>query len=149
MALYEAGLAGSGLSAEAQRALRRQAAVWRHVYVAESRAEAREQLYAALLHTRQHMNHARQDFNPPDFRIDPAMLNAWTDPSVSDDEGVKFALETGAICGTPADVTAELAALRTQSVEHVLAQMSFGYLPHQRILASMRLFSEQVMPRLR
>lgn len=149
LALYEAGLARSGLPAEAQRALRRQAAVWRHIYVAESRAEAREQLSAALLHTRQHMNHARQDFNPPDFRIDPAMLNPWTDPSVSDDEGVRFALETGAICGTPADVTEELAALRAQGVEHVLAQMSFGYLTHQRILASMRLFSEQVMPRLR
>lgn len=148
--LYEAGLARSGLSKDEQKRLRRQAAVWRHVYVAQSRSEAQETLGEALLHTRQHMNHARETYNPADFAMAPEFLNAWTNPKVPDADGVRFALETGgAIYGTAADVADQLAELRRASgVEHVLSQMSFGYLPHTSIMRSMRLFGEQVMPKL-
>ena len=48
LALYEAGLADSGLDAAAQRRLREQAAVWRFVHVAESQAQAEDELAAAL-----------------------------------------------------------------------------------------------------
>jgi len=34
-------------------------------------------------------------------------------------------------------------------VHHVLCQMSFGYLGHERIVASMRRFGEQVLPDFR
>jgi alkanesulfonate monooxygenase SsuD/methylene tetrahydromethanopterin reductase-like flavin-dependent oxidoreductase (luciferase family) len=149
LALYEAGLAESGLPKAEQQRLRREAGIWRHVYVGESRAEAEDSLAAALLHTRQHMNHARDTFNPGDFRIDPAFLNPWTDSSVPDEVGVKFALANGAIYGTAADVAAEIAALKEAGVGHVLAQMSFGYLPHERIMASMTRFGESVLPRFR
>ncbi len=147
--LYEAGLAESRLDATSQRSLRQQAAVWRHVYVGTSRAEAEDDLAAALAHTREHMNDARVTYNPPDFAIDPAMLNPWTNPDISQAEGVKFALETGAVYGTARDVTEALAALRGQGVHHVLAQMSFGYLTHAKIMASMRRFGEEVIPKLR
>lgn len=146
---YEQGLAESGLDKAEQTRLRRDAAVWRHVYVGESRAEAEESLGEALRHTRQHMNHSRVALNPPDFRIDPQMLNAWTDPAISDDEGIRFALETGAIYGTTSDVTEQMAALRDAGVHHVLCQMSFGYLAHARIMASMSRFGSAVAPRLR
>jgi alkanesulfonate monooxygenase SsuD/methylene tetrahydromethanopterin reductase-like flavin-dependent oxidoreductase (luciferase family) len=48
LALYESGLAESGLDADAQRRLREDAALWRFVYVAESQAQAEDELAAAL-----------------------------------------------------------------------------------------------------
>ena len=149
LALYVAGLAESGLDAATQRRLAQQAAVWRHVYVADSRAEAEDDLAAALLHTRQHMNHARDTYNPADFRFDTAFLNAWTDSSVSDADGVRFALANGAIYGTARDVTEQIAEMKAAGIGHVLAQMSFGYLTHDKIMASMRRFGEGVIPNLR
>ena len=91
---------------------------------------------------------ARTAYNPPDFTIDPAMLNPWTNPAISGAEGVKFALETGAIYGTGPQVAEEMAALRDAGIHHVLCQMSFGYLGHEKIMASMRRFGEQVIPAL-
>ena len=148
LALYEAGLAESGLDAETCGRRRKQAAVWRHVYVAGSRAEAEDNLGAALAHTRRHMNHARDAFNPPDFAIDPAMLNPWTDSTFTDEEGVRFALATGAIYGTVAQVAGEMSALRDAGIDHVLCQMSFGYLAHDKIMASMSSFGDHVIPAL-
>jgi hypothetical protein len=34
-------------------------------------------------------------------------------------------------------------------VEHLLCQLSFGYLPHEKITASMQRFAGDVMPRFR
>ena len=125
------------------------AALWRWIYVGQSRAEAEDEFAAALLHTRQHMNHARQALNPADFAIPQAMLNPWTDVRVADADGIRFAIENGTIMGTAADVAEQIAELRDAGVGHVLAQMSFGYLGHERIAASMRRFGEDVMPKFR
>ena len=143
---YAEGLAASGLDGAAQARLLRQAALWRWVYVGESRAAAEDELVAALVQTRQHMNHARHDLNPPDFRVDPAMLNPWTDPTFSDEEGIRFALRSGTLIGTARDVADQVAELRDAGVGHLLCQMSFGYLGHERIKSSMRRFGEKVIP---
>ena len=126
-----------------------QAAVWRWVYVSESRAQAEDELVAALRQTRQHMNHVRHDYNPADFRVDPAMLNPWTNPEFSEEDGIRFALQSGTLLGSPRDVTEQVAALREAGVGHLLCQMSFGYLDHERIMASMRRFGDEVMPNFR
>jgi len=149
LGLYRKGLAESGLSEAEQDRLVTNAAVWRWIYVGESRAEAEDQLASTLLHTRQHMNHARSTLNPADFKIPSAMLNPWTDTVVSDADGIRFALENGTIVGSAKDVTERIAELKDAGVGHVLAQMSFGYLGHDRITASMRRFGEQVMPRFK
>ena len=82
LALYDAGLI-EGAHDEATRArLRAQVAIWRHVYVAESQAQAEDDLAATVRHTRQHMLHAQAAYNPDDFRIDPAVLNPFNDASV-------------------------------------------------------------------
>jgi alkanesulfonate monooxygenase SsuD/methylene tetrahydromethanopterin reductase-like flavin-dependent oxidoreductase (luciferase family) len=99
--------------------------------------------------TRRHMHHAREAYNPSDFQVDPAALNPFTDPSVSEDEGVRWSLETGALCGTAARVTEQLRELEAAGVGHVLCQMSFGYLTHGQITASMRRFGDSVMPAFR
>src|SRR6185503_12440316 len=102
LALYDAGLGESALDDGAQRRLRAQAALWRFVHVAESQAQAEDELAAALRGTRHHMVHARSTYNPPSFVVDASRVNPWTDPLVSDDEGVRYALELTALYGTPA-----------------------------------------------
>jgi alkanesulfonate monooxygenase SsuD/methylene tetrahydromethanopterin reductase-like flavin-dependent oxidoreductase (luciferase family) len=149
LALYEEGLAEGGHAAAARARLRSLAAIWRHVYVGESEAEAEDTLAATVGHMREHMIHARTAHNPQDFRVDPAMMNPFTDPAVAHDEGVRWSLATGALCGTPKRVAEQVAALRDAGVRHLLAQLSFGYLPHAKITASMRRFAEHVMPRFR
>jgi len=149
MTLYEAGLAESALDAEMRQRRREEAAVWRFVYVAESQAQAEDELGAALLETRRHMVHARSTHNPPDYTVEAARVNPWNDPLVSHETGVRYSLKTSALCGTAAHVAEGIAELREAGAHHVLCQMVCGYLPHARIMESMRRFGEYVMPRFR
>jgi len=149
LGLYRRALSASGLGEADQERLVSSAGLWLWIYVGECRAEAEDEFAEALLHTRQHMNHARHDLNPADFAIPEAMLNPWTDARVADADGIRFAVENGAIVGTAVDVAERIAELRDAGVGHVLAQMSFGYLGHERITASMRRFGEMVIPKFR
>ena len=149
LALYEAGLAESGLPGERQRELREQAALWRFVHVAESQAQAEDELTQALLQTRRHMVHARETNNPPDFHVEASRVNPWNDARVSDEEGVRYSLETSTLYGTPTRVADQIAELRDSGVHHVLCQMSYGYLSQQAIMESMRRFGEAVAPKFR
>jgi len=149
LALYGEGLAEGGHDAATCTRLRAQAAIWRHVYVGESQAEAEDTLAAAVLQTRRHMIHARTAHNPSDFRVDPAFLNPFTDPGVSDAEGTRWSLETGALYGTAKRVAEQVQELREAGVQHLFCQLSFGYLPHEKIVVSMRRFAEDVMPHFR
>ena len=148
-ALYEAGLAESGLDERAQRKLREHAALWRFVHVAESQAQAEDELAAALLETRKHMVHARATHNPSDFHVPPGRVNPWNDPLVSHEDGARHSLQTGALYGTAQRVADQIAELRDTGVHHVLCQMSTGFLPHARVMASTRSFGEDVIPRFR
>ncbi len=69
--LYEDGLVAGGHSALVRDRLRRDVAVWRHVYVGESHAEAEDRLADTLAHTRRHMLDSRAAHNPADYRVDP------------------------------------------------------------------------------
>jgi alkanesulfonate monooxygenase SsuD/methylene tetrahydromethanopterin reductase-like flavin-dependent oxidoreductase (luciferase family) len=149
LASYEAGLAESGLDDAAQRGLREQVALWRFVHVAESQAQAEDELARALHGTRHHMVHARAAHNPPDFVVPDSRVNPWNDPRVSDTEGVRYALETASLCGTAQRVAEQVAELRNAGVDHVLCQQSTGYLPHTTVMDSMRRFGEEVIPRFR
>lgn len=144
--LYEAGLAEGGHDAATQKRLMQQAAIWRNVHVAESDAQAEDELIAALIETRHHMTHSRSAFNPADFHVDSALLNPWANPEVPDEEGVRYVLETGSIYGTPKRVSGQIEELRDAGVHHVMCQMSFGDMAHDKIIASMRRFGEHVMP---
>jgi alkanesulfonate monooxygenase SsuD/methylene tetrahydromethanopterin reductase-like flavin-dependent oxidoreductase (luciferase family) len=147
--LYDEGLVEGGHPPAVRERRRRDVAVWRHVYVGESQAQAEDDLAAAVLHTRQHMLHARAAYNPEDFRVDPAVLNPFNDPATSDEDAVRWSLSTGALYGTAPRVAEQVAEMRVAGVHHVLCQMSFGYLAHDRILASMRRFGEHVLPAFR
>jgi alkanesulfonate monooxygenase SsuD/methylene tetrahydromethanopterin reductase-like flavin-dependent oxidoreductase (luciferase family) len=149
LALYETGLAESGLTPEQQRELRERAALWRFVHVAESQAQAEDELTVALLETRRHMVHARETNNPADFHVEATRLNPWNDPRVSHEDGVRYSLQTSTLYGTPRRVADQVAELHDAGVHHVLCQISYGYLPHRTILESMRRFGEAVAPRFR
>jgi alkanesulfonate monooxygenase SsuD/methylene tetrahydromethanopterin reductase-like flavin-dependent oxidoreductase (luciferase family) len=145
-ALYEQGLI-AGRHDEAKRArLLSQSALWRHVYVAETDAQAKDELTKLLFETRDHLIHMRQAHNPPDFTIEPAALNAWNDPAVSNDEAVVEALKNGALYGSPSTVRGQVAELAEVGVQHLLCQTGFGAMSHEQNLASMRRFGEHVMP---
>ena len=148
-ALYDAGLAEGGHDERTRERLFVQAALWRNVYVAESDAQAEDELSTLLLRTRAHMMHVRHEYNPADFHIDPVMLNPWTNPAVDDAEALAFVLATGSLFGSPARVRDQVAALRDVGVQHLLCQTGFGDMSHEQNLLSMRRFGEQVMPAFR
>lgn len=148
-ALYEAGLDEGGHDAATRERLLGQAALWRNVYVAESDAQAEDELSGLLRHTREHMMHVREAFNPTDFQIDPMMLNPWTDPAVGDEEAIPYVLETGSLYGSPARVREQVAELRDAGVRHLLCQTGFGDMSYEQNRASMRRFGEEVMPAFR
>jgi alkanesulfonate monooxygenase SsuD/methylene tetrahydromethanopterin reductase-like flavin-dependent oxidoreductase (luciferase family) len=129
-AAYEAGLHAGGHDAETKARLLAQSALWRNVYVAESSAQAEDEL-SGLLHTRTHMMHVRAAYNPADFAIGPAMLNPRADPAVSDDDAVKYVLATGSLYGSPARVRDQVAELRDAGVQHLLCQTGFGNMSHE------------------
>src|SRR5262249_60016362 len=75
LVLYDQGLAESRLEAAAQMRLREQAALWRFVHIADSQAQAEDELARALLGTRSHMIHARATHNPSHFHVPASRVN--------------------------------------------------------------------------
>ncbi len=147
--LYAEGLAASSLAAEAQALRLRQAGVWRNVYVAESDAQAEDALATALTETRRHMMHIRGALNPSDFKIDPAMLNLWSDPDADESTAIRDVMATGSLYGSPAHVRGQIEELRDAGVGHIVCQTAFGDMPFAKASQAMRLFGEQVMPAFR
>jgi alkanesulfonate monooxygenase SsuD/methylene tetrahydromethanopterin reductase-like flavin-dependent oxidoreductase (luciferase family) len=149
LARYREGLEAGGHDAPTRRRLLRKASVWRFLYVAESQAQAEDDVHAATLAYRAHMHHVREAYNPADFRPDPSAFNPWTDPALPHPEGVRFVLETGALYGTPGRVAEQIAALGDTGLGHVMCQTSWGGLPHAKVVASLRRFGEHVAPAFR
>ena len=143
---YHAGLEQGGHDETTQNRLMSQIALWRNVYVADSDAQAEDELSQLLLDTRAHMMHVREAHNPSDFEIDPNMLNPWTNPAISDADALPYTLESGCLYGSPARVKEQVAELHDVGVRHLLCQTGFGDMQHEKNLASMRNFGEKVMP---
>ena len=148
-ATYEAGITEGGHDERTRARLLAQSALWRNVYVAESDAQAEDELAGLLTETRAHMMHVREAYNPADFEPEPATLNAWTDPKVPDSVAIPFALQTGSLYGSAKRVREQVAELRDVGVRHLLCQTGFGAMDHAQNLASMHRFGEQVMPAFR
>jgi alkanesulfonate monooxygenase SsuD/methylene tetrahydromethanopterin reductase-like flavin-dependent oxidoreductase (luciferase family) len=149
LAIYRRGLEAGGHDAATQQRRLSEASVWRFLYVADSQAQAEDELAAALHQGRHHSVHARATLNPPDFHVEVSRVNPWNDPGVSDEDGVRYALEQSSLYGTAARVAEQVAELRDAGVHHVLCQMTSGEMPHATALASMRRLGEQVIPKFR
>lgn len=148
-ATYAAGLEAGGHDEATRRALLDKSALWRNVYVADSDAQAEDELSQLLVETRAHMMHVRHAYNPPDFAPGPETLNPWTDPAVGDGEAIPYVLSTGSLYGSPKRVREQVAELHEAGVRHLLCQTGFGAMSHARNIASMRRFGEHVMPAFR
>lgn len=144
-ALYEKGLRAGSHDAAMRDRLLAKSALWRNVYVADSDAQAEDELAVLLGETRAHMMHVREAYNPPDFTPGPETMNPWTDPAVKDDVAIPYVLETGSIYGSPKRVAEQVAEIRDAGVRHLLCQTGFGAMSHAQNLASMRRFGEKVM----
>jgi len=149
LAIYRKGLEAGGHDAATQRRLLGEASVWRFLYVADSQAQAEDDVQEVTLHYREHMHHVREAYNPADFRVKAAAVNRWMDATVSHPEGVRFVLETGALYGTPKRVAEQIAALRDAGLGHVMCQASWGGLAHDKAVASLHLFGAHVAPAFR
>jgi alkanesulfonate monooxygenase SsuD/methylene tetrahydromethanopterin reductase-like flavin-dependent oxidoreductase (luciferase family) len=145
-ALYDKGLRAGGHDDATRADLLARSALWRNVYVADSDAQAEDELATLLGDMRSHMMHVREAYNPPDFTPGPETLNAWTDPKVKADVAIPYVLETGSIYGSPKRVAEQVAEIRDAGVRHLLCQTGFGAMNHEQNLASMRRFGEKVMP---
>jgi alkanesulfonate monooxygenase SsuD/methylene tetrahydromethanopterin reductase-like flavin-dependent oxidoreductase (luciferase family) len=145
-ALYEAGLRAGGHDEATCKRLLSQAALWRNVHVAETDAQAEDELSGRLRAARAHIMHLRHEYNPPDFVIDPTHLNPYSDPAVSDADALPYLLSTGCLYGSAATVRGQIEELRDAGVRHLLCQTGFGEMPHEDTVASMRQFGAQVMP---
>lgn len=143
-ALYRAGMDAGGLDADRQADLLARSGVWRNVWVAESDAQAEDELTEQLTATRRHMMHVRDDLNPDDFVIDPAVLNPWSDPNVAEADGVANVLTTGSIYGSPETVRGEVEALRDAGVGHLVCQTAFGDMDYAAASGVMTLFGREV-----
>src|SRR5216683_3321497 len=108
-ATYAEGIDAGGHDEKTKARLLAQSALWRNVYVAESDAQAEDELTELLFETRDHLIHMRQAHNPPDVTIEPAALNPWNDPAVSNKEAVADALKNGALYGSPSTVRQKVA----------------------------------------
>jgi alkanesulfonate monooxygenase SsuD/methylene tetrahydromethanopterin reductase-like flavin-dependent oxidoreductase (luciferase family) len=149
LALYRQGLEAGAHDEATQRRLLAQASVWRFLYVADSQAQAEDDVHDATLRYREHMHHVREAYNPADFHPNAAAINPWMDPAVSHPDGVRFVLDTGALYGTPRRVIEQIAALRDVGLGHVMCQTSWGGLGHDKVVASLRRFGEHVVPAFR
>jgi alkanesulfonate monooxygenase SsuD/methylene tetrahydromethanopterin reductase-like flavin-dependent oxidoreductase (luciferase family) len=148
-ALYEAGLKAGGHDEATRTRLLAQSALWRNVYVAESDAQAEDELAQLLIGQREHMMHVRAAYNPPDFTPGPETMNPWTDPAVKDDVAIPYVLETGSLYGSPKRVREQVAEIADAGVQHLLCQTGFGAMSQAQNIASMQRFGEQVMPAFR
>jgi alkanesulfonate monooxygenase SsuD/methylene tetrahydromethanopterin reductase-like flavin-dependent oxidoreductase (luciferase family) len=145
-ALYAKGLEEGGHAPAKRDELLKKSALWRNVYVADSDAQAEDELSELMRETRAHMMHVREAYNPPDFKPGPETLNAWTDPAVKDDVAIPYVLETGSIYGSAKKVREQVAEIADAGVHHLLCQTGFGAMSHEQNIASMRRFGEHVMP---
>ena len=115
------------------------------IYVAETAARARNEPEASTMHFFRSIAEALARANPatqtPESKERAARLGALTYDDV---------LEEFAVYGTPEAVVDKLSALREEfGLSSIAAWMNpGGRMPGERVLASMRLFAERVMPRL-
>src|SRR5258705_6775202 len=75
--LYEDGLTAGGHPASLRDRLRRDVAVGRPVYVADSHAHAQDHPADRLPHTPRHTPGARAAHHPADYRLDPSVPHAF------------------------------------------------------------------------
>ena len=116
---------------------------FRYFYVAESEEEARKDTEPTLSWTLD-MNQWRRTFKQGSEVYH--RLEDWRNTRTELPPSYEYLYENRAIIGTPAQCLAKIKALQQQGIEYFGCNFSFGGMPHDKLLRSMKLFAAEVMP---
>ena len=118
---------------------------FRYFYVAETEGQAREDTRTALdwnldiTHWRRSLK-AGSEVNQS--------LEHWRNTRTELPPSYDYLYENRAIIGTPDQCVAKLMELRAQGIEYFVCNIAFGSMEHRKVMGSMELFANEVMPRL-
>jgi alkanesulfonate monooxygenase SsuD/methylene tetrahydromethanopterin reductase-like flavin-dependent oxidoreductase (luciferase family) len=145
--LYIAGLREAGYTTPDIAALLRHWVVTKHVYVAETDAQARHEAEA---HERWYLEAFARSLRADDLPVS-AEIRAQADAMASRTLSRQWEdlIDDVLLIGSPATVRARIAALAEAGVGEVACWMNFGGLADARVRRSMELFATEVMPALR
>ena len=119
------------LSANEVDKLLNQIWVSKNVFVAETTEEAIEIARVGLTAEQNHFRKAREKYNP-------------SGTGNNNESGDDF--DTTFIAGTPDEVSEQIHDLRNIGVHNLMMKMNTGQMDHKRVMESIRLFANHVMP---
>ena len=119
------------LSANEVDKLLNQIWVSKNVFVAETTEEAIEIARVGLIVEQNHFREAREKYNPS---------------CTGDNNGSGDDFDTTFIAGTPDEVSEQIHDLRNIGVHNLMMKMNTGQMDHKRVMESIRLFANHVMP---
>lgn len=119
---------------------------FRYCYVAETAEQARRDTEERLNWVVDIMQWRR--FIPEGSEVYRRMED-WRRMRTELPASYEYLAQHRAIIGTPDECVARIQALRAHGIDYFGGNFDFGGMPHEKVLRSMTLFAEEVMPRLR
>ena len=146
--VYREGLRASSHPAATIETLLRAWVVTRHVYVADSDAQARRE---AEPHERWYLDSFARSLRPDGLAGLSEAVRQQANEMVrrATERRWEDLIEEALLIGSPATVRQQVAELAEAGVGELVCWMNFGGLPPDKVRRSMRLFAEEVMPAFR
>ena len=117
---------------------------FRYFYVAETEEQARADT-AAHVNWILDIMQWRQEFS--ESSEVPYSIADWRRRRAELPLSYDYISDNRAFIGTPEQCTAQIAELQAQGVEYFGCNFAMGGIPHEKVVRSMRLFANEVMPR--
>ena len=119
---------------------------FRYFYVAETEEQAREDTAAHINWILDIMQWRRNFSESSEV---PYRIEDWRRERAELPLSFDYISDNRAFIGTPDQCAAKIAELRAQGVEYFGCNFAMGGIPHDKVMRSMRLFAEEVMPRFK
>ncbi len=119
---------------------------FRYFYVAESEAQARQDTEAHINWILDIMQWRRNFRESSEI---PHRIADWRAARTELPLGYDYIRGNRAFIGTPEQCVEQIAALRAQGVEYFGCNFAMGGIPHEKVMRSMQLFADEVMPRFK
>ena len=117
---------------------------FRYFYVAETEEQAREDTAAHVNWILDIMQWRREFSESSEV---PYRIADWRTERVELPLSFDYIRDNRAFIGTPEQCAAMIERLRAQGVEYFGCNFAMGGIPHDKVMRSMRLFADEVMPR--
>jgi alkanesulfonate monooxygenase SsuD/methylene tetrahydromethanopterin reductase-like flavin-dependent oxidoreductase (luciferase family) len=115
----------------------------RYFYVAETEEQARRDTQAGLDWTLDMIQWRRTFARGSEVHH---RLDDWRRRRSERPPSYEYLFEHRAIIGTPASCIAKIKAIQAQGIDYFICNFSFGGMDHAKVLRSMKLFAQEVMP---